>query len=102
MNILENLYYGNISPCEQFIRPGSQIQQTMQKRDDVESALNSSFTDEQKRMFDQYLMLSGEILDSCCLNSFITGIRLGSGITYEIFVSTSAPYLDMTKDKTES
>ena len=102
MNILENLYYGNISPCEQFIRPDSQIQKTMQKRDDIEAALNSSFTDEQKRMFDQYLMLSGEILDACCLNSFITGFRLGSGITYEAFVSTYTPYSDMTKDKTES
>ena len=57
MNILENLYYGNISPCEQFIRPGSQIQKTMQKRDNIETALISSFTDEQKNMFDQYLML---------------------------------------------
>ena len=102
MNILENLYYGNISPCEQFIRPGSRIQKAMQKRDDIEAALNSSFTDEQKRMFDQYLMLSGEILDSCCLNSFITGFQIGSGITYETFVSASAPYADVPNDKTKS
>ena len=101
MNILENLYYGNITPCEQFIRHGSRIQKTMQKRDDVESTLNCLFADEQKSLFEQYLMLSGEILDACCLNSFITGFRLGSGIIYEAFVSTSTPYSDMTKDKTE-
>ena len=99
MDILENLYYGNITPSERFIRPGSRIQKAMQKRDDIEAALNSSFTDEQKRMFDQYLMLSGEILNSCCLDSFITGFRLGSGITYETFVSASTPYSDIPKDK---
>jgi len=53
-NILEDLYYGNISPNERRVRPGSKIQKAMQKRDVLETKLNESFTDEQKATFEQY------------------------------------------------
>ena len=96
-NILEDLYYGNISPNERRIRPGSKIQKAMLKRDALETKLNESFTDEQKAAFEQYLAVSAEVLDSCCLDSFITGFRLGARFTHKTFVSNKAPMEELTE-----
>ena len=98
-SILEELYYGNISPAERSIRPGSKVQKALQKRDALESKLNESFTDEQKAAFEQYLSLSAEILDNNCLDSFITGFRLGAQFAHEMFIGTNAPYADMMSDE---
>ena len=99
-NILEDLYYGNISPSERRVRPGSKIQKSMQKRDEFETKLNASFTDEQKATFEQYLKIGAEVLDSCCLDSFITGFRLGARFAHETFVGTDAPFAALTMDET--
>ena len=98
-NILEDLYYGNVSPCERRVRPGSPAQKAMQKRDEIETKLNTSLSDGQKAEFSRYLELGAEVLDSCCLDSFITGFRLGARLTHDTFLSTSAPYADMLSEK---
>ena len=98
-NVLEELYYGNISPAERSIRPGSKVQRALQKRDALESKLNESFTDEQKAAFEQYLSLSAEILDANCLDSFINGFRLGARFTHEMFIGADAPYANMLTDE---
>ena len=97
-NIFEDLYYGNLSPCQRTVRPGSRVQKLAQKQSDLESKLNESFTDEQKAAFEQYLAVSADLLDANCLDSFITGIRLGARFTHEIFVGTDAPFAELTED----
>ena len=97
--VLEELYYGNISPAERSIRPGSKVQKALQKRDALESKLNESFTDEQKAAFEQYLEVSTEILDSCSLDSFISGFRLGARFALDTFLGTDAPYDDIMTDE---
>ena len=90
-NILEDLYYGNISPCQRAVRPGSKVKKLMQKQSDLESKLNESFTEEQREIFEQYLSVSADLLGTNCLDSFITGFRLGARFTHEIFASDDAP-----------
>ena len=34
-NILEDLYYGNLSPCQRAVRPGSKVRKLMQKQSDL-------------------------------------------------------------------
>ena len=97
-NILEDLYYGNISPCQRAVRPGSKVKKLMQKQSDIESKLNESFTEEQREIFEQYLSVSADLLDANCLDSFITGFRLGARFTHEIFTGTDAPFADLTAD----
>ena len=97
-NVLEELYYGNISPAERSIRPGSNVQKALQKRDTLESKLNELLTDEQRATFEQYLSLSAEILDANCLDSFINGFRLGAQFALDMFIGTDAPYADMIPD----
>ena len=90
-NILEDLYYGNISPCQRAVRPGSRIQKLAQKQNDLESKLTESFTEEQRANFEQYLSVTADLLDANCLDSFITGSRLGARFTHETFTSDNAP-----------
>ena len=97
-NIFEDLYYGNLSPCQRTVRPGSRVQKLAQKQSDLESKLNESFTDEQKAAFEQYLAVSADLLDANCLDSFITGFRLGARFTHEIFIGTDAPFVDLTEE----
>ena len=72
-NILEDLYYGNLTPCQRAVRPVSKVQKLSQKRCDLESKLDKSFTEEQRETFEQYLSVSADLLDANCLDSFITG-----------------------------
>ena len=98
-NILEDLYYGNLSPCQRAVRPDSKARKFMQKQSDIESKLNDTFTEEQRETFEQYLSVSADLLDANCLDSFITGFRLGARFTHEIFVGTDAPFADLAEDE---
>ena len=94
-NILEDLYYGNISPCQRAVRPDSKVRKLMQKQSDLESKLNESFTEEQREIFEQYFSISAGLLDANCLDSFITGLRLGARFTHETFIGTDAPFAEL-------
>ena len=98
-NILEDLYYGNLSPCQRTVRPGSRVQKLAQKQSDLESKLTGSFTEEQRANFEQYLSVCADLLDANSLDSFITGFRLGARFAHETFVGTDAPFADLTDDE---
>ena len=95
-NILEDLYYGNLSPCQRAVRPDSKIQALMQKQSDLETKLSESLTEEQRANLEQYLSVSADLLDANCLDSFITGFRIGARFTHETFIGTAAPFADLT------
>ena len=97
-NILEDLYYGNLSPSQRAVRPGSKTQKLIQKQSDLETKLSESLTEEQRTTFEQYLSLSADLLDANCLDSFIIGFRLGARFTHEIFIGTDAPFAELTED----
>ena len=98
-NILEDLYYGNLSPSQRTVRPGSRVKNMMQKQSELESKLNESFTEEQWANFEQYLTVTADLLDANCLDNFITGFRLGARFAHEIFIGTDAPFADLLTEK---
>ena len=99
-SILEALYYGNLSPNQRAVRPGSRVKKLMQKQSELESKLNGSFTEEQRENFEQYLSsVTSDLLDANTLDNFITGFRLGARFTHETFLSSSAPYADLTEEE---
>ncbi len=98
-NILEDLYYGNLSPSQRTVRPDSSVKKLMQKQSELESKLNGSFTEEQREDFGQYLSVSADLLDANSLDSFITGFRLGAQFAFDTFVISKAPYTDYLKDE---
>ena len=89
-NILEDLYYGNLSPCQRTVRPGSRVQKLAQKQSDLESNLNNSFTEEQRENFEQYLSVCADLLYTNCLDCFATGFRLGARFVMDTFVLPEA------------
>ena len=91
-NILEDLYYGNLSPSHRVVRPDSRVKKLMQKQSDLESKLNGSFTEEQRENFEQYLSVTADLLDANTLDSFITGFRLGARFMMDTFLSDGAPF----------
>lgn len=99
-NILEDLYYGNLSPSQRTVRPDSRVKKLMQKQSELEAKLNGSFTEEQRAKFEQYLSVCADLLDTNCLDCFATGFRLGARIAHEIFVGTDAPFAELTMDET--
>jgi hypothetical protein len=98
-NILEELYYGNLSPCQRTVRPDSRVKKLMQKQSDLESKLTEPFTEEQRANFEQYLSVCADLLDANCFDSFITGFRLGAQFAFDTFVISKAPYTDYLKDE---
>ena len=56
-NILEDLYYGNLSPSQRAVRPDSKTQKLMQKQSDLESKLSESLTEEQRENYEQFSWL---------------------------------------------
>ena len=96
-NILEDLYYGNLTPCQRAVRPGSRVQKLAQKQSDLETKLNGSFTEDQRADFEQYLSVTTDLLDANCFDSFIIGFRLGARFTHETFVSNNAPLEKLTE-----
>ena len=98
-NILEDLYYGNLSPCQRAVRPDSKTQKLMRKQSDLDTKLSGSLTEEQRATFEQYLSISADLLNANCLDSFITGFRLGARFTHEIFIGTDAPFADLMDDE---
>ena len=56
--ILEDLYYGNLSPSQRAVRPDSKTQKFMQKQSVLETMLSETLTEELRADFEQYLSLS--------------------------------------------
>ena len=52
MNILEDLYYGNVSPCERDVKRGSKVDKLQILVCQYEVELNSTLTEKQKEIAD--------------------------------------------------
>ena len=51
-NVLEDLYYGNLSPCQRAVRPDGKVRKLMQKQSDLDTKLKNSFNEEQWEIFE--------------------------------------------------
>ena len=83
MNLIEELFYGNIYPSEQGYRENPEIRQLGQELVVLEEALLKTFSDEQKRMYEDFMNKeiarnSIEIKDK-----FVYGFRLGVQLLLE-------------------
>ena len=66
---LEDLYYGNITPCDRQIRSGTPLMKAMEQSQECEEQLTK--------------LLDGEIGSTLALENFILGFRLGTRLTLE-------------------
>ncbi len=80
MNILEELWYGNIYPNEQSIRRDSEYAQALHKVVDEKDSLLPSLTSELQKGIEKLLDVQMEAAVIAERDAFITGFRLATQI----------------------
>ena len=70
MNIIEDLYYGNISPCERDMKRGSRMDKLVKLICKNEESLMSTFTEQQKETFERFKDCQSEICDLTARRAF--------------------------------
>ncbi len=89
MNILEDLWFGNISPWERPFKKDSEYAQLLalviRHQDDLLKRLN----DEEKEIFEKFSECSTEMHDMTEREAFIKGFTLGVKIIIEVMTNTN-------------
>lgn len=83
MNILEELYYGNIVPNEKCAKLNSEAMELIKLLNRNEEKLKVIFSEEQKIIFEKYKDCNREISEICEREAFLNGFRLGARIIIE-------------------
>ena len=84
MHILEDLYTGNVRPGERSFRQNGQYKQALAQAVESGDALSKSLTEEQKKLFEEYMDAQREvnILTDC--ETFIYAFKLGAKLILDI------------------
>ena len=84
MKIIEDLYYGRISPYEMSISVTPEYQKLKALADRNEDLLRESLSDEQKLLLDKLIETVTDISSISERNMFINGFRLGVKLMNDI------------------
>lgn len=84
MNILEELWYGNIEPAEYDTSPSKEYKQMLQLISRNEDKLLATMTDAQKELFTKYAdcVRESQVMAECML--FQNSFRLGAKMMLEV------------------
>ena len=85
MNILEDLYYGNVSPCDRDVKRGSKVDKLQTLVCQYEVELNSTLTEKQKETLEKFKEAYSELY--CCFerDMFAQGFIIAAKIMIEVF-----------------
>ena len=83
MDILEDLYYGNLFPHEKCAKLDDEVKELLKLLNRNEEKLAAALTEAQKETFEKYKDCNREIYEICERQSFITGFKLGANIVIE-------------------
>ena len=84
MNILEDLYYGNISPHERYIKQGSKVEKLVKLICKNEDELNNSLTEKQKETFEKFKDVTSELSCITERQAFTAGFILATRIMMQV------------------
>ena len=84
MNIIEDLYYGNVSPCDRDVRRGSRVDELQTLVCQYEVELNETLTEKQKETFEKFKETYSELY--CCFerDMFAQGFIIATKIMIEV------------------
>ena len=89
MNILEDLWFGNISPWERPFKKGSTYSELLtliaRHYDDLVGRLN----DEEKDIFEKYTGCTNEMHDMTEREAFVKGFTIGARIIIEVMTNNN-------------
>lgn len=86
MQILEELYFGHIQPCERRFKRDSQYAQALSEAIQTEEALNSSINDDQKKLFESFKSAQREVNVLTDAETFTSAFQLGAKIMMDVLV----------------
>ena len=75
--ILEDLCYGNITPCDQQMAPDSEMKRAVDRVSKCEEQLTELLDEEGRHILTRLTRSQQEIDSSTALENFILGVRLG-------------------------
>ena len=74
--ILEDFYYGNMTPCDQQMTPDSEMKRAVDRVSKCEEQLTELLNEEGRRILTRLTRSQQEIDSSTALENFILGVRL--------------------------
>ena len=85
MTTLEDLYYGNIEPCDtDTLKMNPRYIESLELVGRLQQEITSSMKEEQKKRFGEYLDKSNELASVIAEDAFKTGFSLAMKIMIEI------------------
>lgn len=84
MTTLEDLYYGNISPYERYIKRGSRVDQLVKLICKNEESLTATLTEKQKETFEKFKDCQNELSGVTEQDAFREGFILAVRIMVEV------------------
>lgn len=84
MKTLEDLYYGNINPCERDMKRGSRMDKVVKFICINEESLMSTLTEQQKETFDKFKDYQSELCDITARQAFVDGFIMATRIMVEV------------------
>ena len=84
MKIIEDLYYGRISPYEMNISAAPEYQKLKALADRKEDLLRKSLSDEQREMLEKLIETVTDISSISERDMFIAGFRLGMKLMIDV------------------
>lgn len=84
MDILENLYYGNLFPHEKCAKLDDETKELLGLLNRNKENLIANLFNEQKETFEKYKDCNQEISEICERNAFLNDFRLGARIIIEV------------------
>lgn len=95
---LKDFYYGNITPCDRQIEPGSDLQRVIEKAEKCEEKLTARLKGEEKSLLLNLLNAQNEISSTLAIEKFILGFRLGMRLAIESFDENDGCLTDITEE----
>lgn len=87
-NIIEELYYGNISPMDRKIVKGGEYSHLLHLLSRNEDNLTETLTQAQQETFGKYKDCASELNEANEVTSFTVGFKLGIRLAVEAMIST--------------
>ena len=94
-NIIEELYYGNITPCDRDIIKGGTYSHLLHLVTRNEDDLMQTLTQAQQEMFEKFKDCASELGDKNEMMSFVLGFKLGMRLAVEAMIGMD----DITEPK---
>ena len=86
MLILEDLYLGDVRPCERSFKRNTQYAKALDDLVKAGDALTDSLTEEQKELFEDYMTARREVNVLTDCETFINAFRLAAKIMTDVLI----------------